>query len=171
VNEAASQAGDVSEPVAPSLVPRKTRARLFRKYFALFVAVVCIATLGTGSFEIWFSYQEHKASLIRVQREQAEAAAGKIGQFFKEIEGQIGWTAQLPWIAAMSEQRSFDALRLLRQVPAITELTQIDSTGSSRSERLTGDAGRADRGWWTVRTRREELRSTASGVMEVSHRA
>ena len=43
--------------------------------------------------------------------------------------------------------------------------------GSSRSERLTGDAGRVDRGWWTVGTRREELGSTAAGVMEVSHRA
>ena len=30
------------------------------------------------------------------------------------------------------EQRRFDALRLLRQVPAITELAQVDSTGKER---------------------------------------
>ena len=65
-------------------------SRLFRKYVALFVAVVSVALLTNGLFEIWFSYQEHKSALIRIQREQAEAAAAKIGQFVKEIEGQLG---------------------------------------------------------------------------------
>src|SRR5262245_1619406 len=102
-------------------------SRLFRKYVALFVAVVCVALLTNGLFEIWFSFQENKQALTRVQREQAEAAAAKIGQFIKDIEGQIGWTTQLPWTASALEQRRFDALRLLRQVPAITELAQLDS--------------------------------------------
>ena len=75
-------------------------SRLFRKYVALFVAVVCVALLTNGLFEIWFSYQENKQSLTRIQREQAEAAAAKIGQFIKDIEGQIGWTTQLPWTAS-----------------------------------------------------------------------
>src|SRR5262249_61332085 len=77
-------------------------------------------------------YQEHKASLIRIQREQAEAAAAKIGQFIKEIESQLGWTTQLPWSAGSIEQRRFDALRLLRQGPAITELAQLHATGKER---------------------------------------
>jgi HAMP domain-containing protein len=34
--------------------------------------------------------------------------------------------------AGSIEQRRFDALRLLRQVPAITELAQVDSTGKER---------------------------------------
>jgi signal transduction histidine kinase len=38
----------------------------------------------------------------------------------------------LPWSAGSIEQRRFDALRLLRQVPAITELAQVDSTGKER---------------------------------------
>src|SRR5271165_5564426 len=110
--------------------PRKVLSGLFRKYVVLFVAVVSIALLSNGLLEIWFSYQEHRASLVRIQREQAQAAAAKIGQFIKEIEGQIGWTRQLPWNAGASlEQRRFDALRLLRQVPAITEIAQLDSTG------------------------------------------
>ena len=73
-----------------------------------------------------------KTSLIRIQREQAEAAAAKIGQFVKEIESQLGWTTQLPWSAGSIEQRRFDALRLLRQVPAITELAQLDASGKER---------------------------------------
>src|SRR6187455_2986739 len=107
-------------------------SRLFRKYVALFVAVVCVALLTNGLFEIWFSYQENKQALTRIQREQAEAAAAKIGQFIKDIEGQIGWTTQLPWTASAIEQRRFDALRLLRQVPAITELAQLDASGKER---------------------------------------
>jgi signal transduction histidine kinase len=119
---------------APAVGPpgSKIRSRLFTKYVALFVAVVAVALLSNGIFEVFFYYREHKASLIRIQHEQAEAAAAKISQFVKEIESQLGWTTQLPWSAASIENRRFDALRLLRQVPAITELAQIDSTGKER---------------------------------------
>src|SRR5262249_39754213 len=110
----------------------KTRSRLFIKYVALFMAVVCVALLANGTFEGFFSYREHKAALIRIQREQVEAAAAKLGQFSREIESQLGWTTQLPWSASLIEQRRFDALRLLRQVPAITELAQLDATGKER---------------------------------------
>ena len=128
------------EPVQPAVKPgaaeaisvTKVRNRLFTKYVALFVAVVAVALLSNGIFEVFFYYHEHKAALIRIQREQAEAAAAKISQFIKEIEGQLGWTTQLPWSTSSIEQRRFDALRLLRQVPAITELAQVDSTGTER---------------------------------------
>jgi signal transduction histidine kinase len=124
---------------APALP--KTRGRLFIKYVSLFLAVVLVALVTSGGFEVWFSYQEHKASLVRIQREQAEAAAAKISQFVKEIESQLGWTTQLPWSAGTIEQRRFDGLRLLRQVPAITELAQLDSSGKEqlRVSRLAMD--------------------------------
>jgi signal transduction histidine kinase len=105
------------------------RGRLFGKYVALFVAVVCVALLANGAFEIWFFYHEQNASQVRIQSEQAEAAAAKIGQFVREIEAQLGWTTQLPWSASTLEQRRVDALRLLRQVPAITEFSQLDPSG------------------------------------------
>ena len=128
--------------VASGETGRGIRTRLFTKYVALFVAVVAVALLANGLFEVFFYYREHKASLIRVQHEQAEAAAAKISQFVKEIESQLGWTTQLPWAAGSVEQRRFDALRLLRQVPAITELAQVDSTGKERLRvsRLAMDA-------------------------------
>jgi signal transduction histidine kinase len=118
--------------VAEKLPGARIRSRLFTKYVALFVAVVAVALLSNGIFEVFFYYREHKVALIRIQREQAEAAAAKISQFIKEIESQLGWTTQLPWSASSIEQRRFDALRLLRQVPAITELAQVDSTGKER---------------------------------------
>ncbi|MGB7780344.1 MAG: GAF domain-containing protein [Pseudolabrys sp.] len=133
---------DYVAPAQPdALAPRKIRSRLFLKYTGLFVAVVCLALLVNGIFEIWGSYRENKESLIRIQHEQAEAAAAKIGQFIKEIESQVGWTTQLLWSAATTEQRRFDALRLLRQVPAITELSQVDASGKEqlRVSRLAMD--------------------------------
>src|SRR6202049_1409239 len=127
---AASPVADAAPEAKPQAT--KIRSRLFTKYVALFVAVVGVALLSNGIFEVFFYYREHKAALIRIQHEQAAAAAAKIGQFIKEIESQLGWTTQLPWSASSLENRRFDALRLLRQVPAITELAQVDSTGKER---------------------------------------
>jgi signal transduction histidine kinase len=114
----------------PAVMPfLPVRSRLFVKYVALFVALVSVALLANGASEIWFVYREHKASLIRIEREQAEGAAVKIGQFVKSIEAQLGWTVQLPWDASTFAQRRIDAWRLLRQVSAISELEQIDPSG------------------------------------------
>src|ERR1700687_66161 len=117
------------------------RSRLFIKYTVLFVAVVVLALLANGGFEVWFSYQEHKGSLISIQQQQALAAADKIEEFITQIESQVGWTTQLPWTDGTLDQRRFDALRLLRQVPAITELAQIDAAGHEQLKvsRLTMD--------------------------------
>ena len=128
----------VADNSVPQATPARSRSRarlrirLFLKYVVLFFAVVLVALITNGAFEVWFSYQEYKSSLIRIQREQAEAAAAKIGQFIREIEAQVGWTTQLPWSAGTVEARRFDGVRLLRQVPAITELSQLDATGHER---------------------------------------
>src|SRR5262249_22505887 len=120
-------------PIGETERPR-LRSPLFRKYVVLFVAVVfvallingsldiCVASLINGSLDIWFSYQENMSALVQVQRGQAEDAAAKVTQFVKDIEDQVGWTTQLPWSPGDLNQRRFDALRLLHQVPAITEL-------------------------------------------------
>jgi Cache domain. len=60
---------------------------------------------------------------------QAEGIADKLAQFIKENQNQIGWTTQLPSTAGSIDQRRFDLLRLLRQAPAITELSQLDAEG------------------------------------------
>jgi signal transduction histidine kinase len=105
------------------------RARLFAKYLALLVGIVSVPLLLSGAFEIWSSYRDHRTSLIRLQREQAEAAAARIGQFVKEIEGQIAWASLLAGAASTVEQRRFAIRLLLRQVPAITELVAADADG------------------------------------------
>jgi signal transduction histidine kinase len=132
-----SRPGDVASLSGASIV----RSRLFIKYVALLVAVVVLALVGNGVFEVWFSYQEHKSALIDIQHQQAQAAADKIEEFITQIDSQVGWTTQLPWTDGTLDQRRFDALRLLRQVPAITELAQIDAAGHEQLKvsRLTMD--------------------------------
>jgi signal transduction histidine kinase len=114
-------------PVALPLL--RIRSHLFAKYVTLFVGLASVALLANGALEIWFFYREDKVHVIRIQREQAEGAATKIGQFIKGIEAQLGWTVQLPWDSGTFQQRRIDARRLLRQVSAISELEQIDPVG------------------------------------------
>jgi signal transduction histidine kinase len=133
----ADRPGEVGMASGASIV----RSRLFIKYVALFVSVVVLALVANGVFEVWFSFQEQKASLINIQHQQAAAAADKIEEFVTQIQSQLGWTTQLPWSNGTLDQRRFDALRLLRQVPAITELAQIDASGHEQLKvsRLTMD--------------------------------
>jgi signal transduction histidine kinase len=112
-----------------AIPPPKISGRLFRKYVTLFVGVVCVALIANSISETWIAYLEQKAFLIRAQHDRAETAADKIAQFVKEIEGQIGWTTQLPWMPGDLEDRHIDAVRLLRQMPAIAELRQLDRLG------------------------------------------
>ena len=104
---------DVLASIAEKTGWRQISGPPFWKFVGLFLAVVCVSLLGNSLFEIIISYREHTESLIRIQREQAEGAAEKIGLFIKEIESQMGWTTQLPWSASTIEQRRFDGLRLI----------------------------------------------------------
>ena len=112
-----------------SFVGRLLHGMLFWKYVALFVAVMSTALITNSLIEIWFTYQEHRAALVRLQREQADSAATKISQFIREIESNLGWTTHLSWAIPAVEQRELDGIRLLRQVPAITELSLLDDQG------------------------------------------
>src|SRR5712671_3906296 len=60
--------------LAPASSWRQINGPLFRKYVAILLAVVCVVLLINALLEAGFVYQEHKVSLIRIQREQAEAA-------------------------------------------------------------------------------------------------
>src|ERR1044071_5242405 len=102
---------------------------LFVKYVVLFVGLVTGVLVINAALDLYFVYQENRRASIDVQREKAQAAAQRIELFVREIERQIGWVAHAQWDLLPVEQRRFDYERLLRQVPAITELTQLDRQG------------------------------------------
>ncbi len=105
------------------------RGTLFRKYVVYFVTLVTVALVASGGIGVYFTYKESKAALLDLQREKAAAAASRIEAYVSEIEHQIGWM-RLPQVGASNpEQRRFDYLKLLRQVPAITDVVQVDRNG------------------------------------------
>ncbi|MCC6775366.1 MAG: HAMP domain-containing protein [Hyphomicrobiales bacterium] len=114
---------------ARSLIWGLVQGALFWKYVALFIAVISVALVTDSLINIWLTYQEHRNNLIRFQAAQADAAAARITQFINEIEDQLGWMTHLSWANPAIEQRELDGLRLLRQVPAITELILLDDRG------------------------------------------
>jgi signal transduction histidine kinase/CheY-like chemotaxis protein len=119
---------DALKPDQKQAGPEGPRGQLFWKYVALFIAVVAVA-LAANVLDMWFSYREQRVLLLNTQREQASAAAAKIGQFVEEIERQMAWMTQLPWSTTSIDDWKFDAARLQRQVRAIMEISQLDSTG------------------------------------------
>jgi signal transduction histidine kinase/ActR/RegA family two-component response regulator len=110
-------------------LPSPPRGGLFLKYVVMFVAVVILALAINGVSDIWFSYHEQQNLLVRIQREQAKSAAEKIGQFLNGITAGLAWKTQLSWSDTTLDEWQFDAVRLLRQVPALTEIVQLDATG------------------------------------------
>ena len=115
------------------LAPRgRRRGQLFRKYVLLIVGLVGLVLLLNSALDFWFGYEENKAALFLIQQEKAASAARRIEGFVEEIERQLGWTTAPQWAASSLDQRKFDFVRLERQVPAITELIQLDETGKEQ---------------------------------------
>ena len=65
------------------------RGRLFHKYLAVLFLLVGGMLLLSSVVNLYFSYRQTKAALIRLQRQQALAAAGRIEQFVRGIEQQV----------------------------------------------------------------------------------
>jgi signal transduction histidine kinase len=106
-----------------------SRGRLFRKYVLWTMALVCGALLASGAISIYFSYQENKSALSLVQHEKAVAAAARIEQFIHQIEQQLSFAALPQLGTAGGDERRIEFLKLIRQVPAVTDIAQIDSAG------------------------------------------
>ncbi len=118
---------------AEARVISRPRRPLFRKYFtALFVAVV-VPLLANGASEAWFGYRDQRLVLSQRLHAEARSAAGKIQGFLDDITDQLQWTVQLPWRGEGTDERHrFDVLRVLRQVPAVVEVTLVDGKGVER---------------------------------------
>ena len=113
----------------PLVVPR---ASLFRKYFRALFAAAVVPLLIAGGSEAWFGYHDQRARLNDLLNAEAKFAAVNIQDFIEGIRDQLGWTVQLPWSQDFGDRRRLDALRLLRQVPAVESLNLIDAAGKER---------------------------------------
>ena len=133
---------DGAPPVSAERAPPAHGGRLFRKYLLLILSLVTGAMLTSGAFWIWSSHQDNKAALASLQHEKALAAAARIEQYISGIEQQLKYAA-LPQIGAGDiELRRIEFLKLLRQVPEITDIAQLDGAGREQLlvSRLTMDS-------------------------------
>ncbi len=123
----------MTEP-APDATPAppshdRLRGRLFRKYLLLIISLVSVALLASGGIGLYFSYQENRAALASLQHQIAIGASSRIDQYVRQITQQLSYAA-LPQIDAGDvELRRIEFLKLLRQSPAVTDISQIDATG------------------------------------------
>ena len=123
------------------------QGRLFRKYLLLILTLVSGALLASGGIGLYFSYQEQKTALGELQHEKAIAAASRIEQYIQQIEQQLAFAALPQLDAGDVELRRIEFLKLLRQVPEVTDIAQLDGDGREQVlvSRLGMDVMRSNR--------------------------
>jgi signal transduction histidine kinase len=107
------------------------RERLTWKYVAVFASLVVAALLASGLTEAYFSYQDNRRSLTRIEREKASSTGALIEQYFGGLRRQIGDAARAPTgqgDAGLAE-RKLDFQRLLIREPAISTIRYLDASG------------------------------------------
>ena len=133
------------------MTTRPSRGRLFRKYVVVLLVLVGGVLMISGLVDLYFSYRETQRAIIRVERAKAVAAAAHIEQFLKEIEvqvrettrtasddpdasqvgpGRLGFREGLG--TALAQQRELDFVRVLRNVPAVAQLSHLDLAGKEQ---------------------------------------
>jgi signal transduction histidine kinase len=123
------------------------------KYALWITALVAALLVLSGALNLQFAWRENLAHVDALQAEKARGAATRIELFITDIERQIGWTllpaasvtapvaaatisaaasrsdavpAGVPAAAAL---RRIELLKLLRQAPAINDVSWIDADG------------------------------------------
>jgi signal transduction histidine kinase len=122
----------------------KRRWPLFPKYATLIITVVGSTLLASAAVGLYFSYREIQEHLAALQAEKAQGAADRIEQYVLEIEQQLSWTAlrRMDATGDRLEAQRIEYIKLLRQVPAVTEVMLLDPHGKEqlRVSRVAMDA-------------------------------
>ncbi len=122
---------------------------LFWKYLAVLVLLVGGVLVIGGLVELHYAYEQAKREIVAIEREKAAATADRIEKFLRAIEAQVRGTLSpraeeavtvarrgrgdvLSMAAAVAEQREIEFLRLLRNVPAVTDIWHLDAEGRER---------------------------------------
>ena len=110
----------------------RLRLGLAAKLALAFVGLVSLVLAVSGGLDMWLGYDQAEDAAVQMQQEKARDAAARITEFISDIETQLGWTTPRQWDALPIEQRRYDLIRLLREVPAIAEIAEIDGSGKEQ---------------------------------------
>src|SRR6266566_2136783 len=97
--------------------PRR-RARLFRRYAFVIVAVVGAALVLSGSIQLLSSYSDSREAIARVERSYAATAAEKIASFIGRNETLVTSSSRALGSAPTDQQR----LEFLRPLLTLAEI-------------------------------------------------
>jgi two-component system, NtrC family, sensor kinase len=113
--------------------PRTRQGRLLRKY-ALVISVLVGGSLIAGSLvQLYFSYQESQAAILRIERAEASRAALRISQFVETMRGYLTSTLPPPGLGEWPrDQRHTEFLTLQRRAIEITDVAFIDKSGKEQ---------------------------------------
>jgi signal transduction histidine kinase len=106
----------------------RLRGRLTWKYVAVLALLVVAALLASGLTEAYFSYQDNRRALTKIQQEKASSAAALIEQFIEGVRNQVGDVAR----PEGSADRNLDFQRLLVREGAISSVAYLDASGRER---------------------------------------
>lgn len=109
-----------------------SRTTLLHKLLLAFATLVLVPFAVNSASNLWLVYEEQRIALARLQQSNARVAAQRITQFVREIEGQLAWATQVSLATGSPESHRLDALRVLRQSPAIVDLALVDGAGKER---------------------------------------
>jgi signal transduction histidine kinase len=122
--------------------------RLIWKYTAVVVTLVAAAIVSVGLTELYFSFQDSKRALTRVERDKASSAATSIEQQMQEIVRELEAAAQ-PTVAkgkAGLAERNQDLKGLLLRDKLISKLSYLDPAGKERVRTSPLEIDRIDSG-------------------------
>ncbi|MGH3079395.1 MAG: HAMP domain-containing protein, partial [Gaiellaceae bacterium] len=127
---------------------RRRRRRLIWKYTSVVVALVAAATVSVGLTELYFSYQDSKRALTRVEQDRAAVAAAAIEQTMQDVLRELEGLAQPTEDAGKAglTERNQDFHRLLARQKLVSELTYLDATGKERVRTSPLELDRIDSG-------------------------
>jgi signal transduction histidine kinase len=126
----------------------RPQRRLIWKYAAVVVTLVAAAVVSVGLTELYFSYQDSKRAVTRVEQDKAQSAAASIEQLMQDILLQLDAVAQPTAAtgAAGLRQRNQDFQRLLDREASISRLTYVDEAGKEQVRTSPLEVDRIGRG-------------------------
>ncbi len=115
----------------PASAPRRPSSALRRRYFWFLAGFVTLLLLITSAPEVYYAYGENKAQIASLQLADARLVANRIGNFLDRQEQQLLEIDALPWESGLlsDEDRVYEYERLMKMVPAVTEIEHVDAAG------------------------------------------
>ena len=108
------------------------KGSLFRKYATVLMLFVGIALIVGGALQAVLNYAETRAQVELRQDVEARAAAGRIRDYLHSLGSEVREMSGLPWGNALDPGGRLDEFRrLLRLVPAISELRSVDAAAAA----------------------------------------